>query len=185
MDFNRDKFKQLVQYVCWRCDDPADLGSTKLNKVLWRSDTQSYLWNQKPITGASYVKRQFGPVPRVILPVLEELQAEGSLAIREVDYFGNAKREFFALRKPDLLAFTATEISLVDQAIEHVCKRHTARSISRETHDDIWELAAIGEEIPYETVLASRLGEVTEDDIEWARVQIDEVAVPLSAAGAQ
>lgn len=176
MDFDRAKFKELVQYICWRCDDPTDLGSTKLNKVLWRADTQAYYWHEQPITGVAYVKRQFGPVPRAILPVLDELQTEGAIAIREVDHFGNAKREFFALRIPALRAFTASEISLVDQAIEYVCKKHTARSISKETHDDIWDLASIGEEIPYETIFAAQLGEVTEDDITWADTQLEALA---------
>jgi hypothetical protein len=35
MAFDREKFKSLVHYVCWRCmDDPSKLGSVKLNKIL-------------------------------------------------------------------------------------------------------------------------------------------------------
>jgi hypothetical protein len=176
VSFDSEKFKHLVQYVCWRCDDPAELGATKLNKVLWRADTQAYYLRGESITGARYVKRQFGPVPSAMVQTLRDLESEGALAIREEDYFGNAKKEFFALKRPDLSLFSAEEISLVDQSIEYVCRRHTARSISAETHDDIWNLAKIGEEIPYYTVFASRLGEVTEDDIAWARTQIEELA---------
>lgn len=174
--FNREKFKQLVQYICWRCDDPSELGATKLNKALWYADTMTYYMTGSPITGAIYVKRQFGPVPAAILPVLEELRADGSLAIRENDDFGNQKRDFFALSQPKISAFTADEISVVDRAIEHVCKNHTARSVSEETHNDIWKLAAIGEQLPYYTVLAARLGEVTEYEVDWAKSQIQEMA---------
>ena len=175
MEFNRDKFKQLVQYICSRCDDPTELGSTKLNKILWYADYHAYYFFNEAITGAKYVKRQFGPVPPAILQVLKELQEEGFLAIRNTEHFGHEKKEFFALRPADLSLFTAREISVVDKAIEYVCKRHTAKSISEETHDDIWEMAQIGEEIPYYTVFASQLGEITEHEIEWAKALIEEL----------
>ena len=177
MNFDRDKFKALVQYICWRCDDPTKLGSTKLNKVLWRSDMQAYYWFGEPVTGAKYVNRQHGPVPTAILPVLGELSNEGVLAIREVDHYGLPKREFFALKQPALTRFSPDEISLIDQSIDYVCHKHTARSISEETHDDIWKLAEIGEEIPYATVFAAQLGEITEDDIAWAKHELAELTL--------
>ena len=64
---DREKFRSLVHYVCWRCaDDPAKLGRVKLNKILWLTDFTSYYETGKPMTGARYVKRQFGPVPSAI-----------------------------------------------------------------------------------------------------------------------
>jgi hypothetical protein len=175
VNFKQEKFRQLVQYICWKSDDPTQLGSTKLNKVLWHSDTVAYRLFGEPMAGATYIKRQFGPVPQQILPALEWLRTSGKLAIRSVEHFGYPKKEFFALQPPDLADFTGPEISLVDQAIEYVCAEHTAKSISLETHDDIWKMAAIGEEIPYFTIFASRLGEITENDIEWAKIQAEDI----------
>ena len=172
--FDRGKFKALVHYICWRCQDPTKLGAVKLYKVLWRSDFGAYLEFGEPITGASYVKGNFGPVPAGAQPVLEELQREGTLSIREVDYYGRDKKEFFALKRPDLSGFTADEISLVDKEIDYVTEQHTARSISEESHDEIWEMARIGEEIPYFTVF-SKPAEITESDIEWAKMKIEEL----------
>jgi hypothetical protein len=174
MDLNSEKFKSLVHYICWKCADPTKLGAVKLNKVLWRTDFKAYLELGEPVTGATYVKRQFGPVPVSILSALRELQTEGNISIREVEYYDNPKKEFFALTRPDLSSFTADEVSLVDEAIEYVTEKHTARSISKESHDRIWELARIGEEIPYYTVF-SRASEITEDDIEWAKTKIAEL----------
>ena len=57
---------------------------------------------------------------------------------------------------------------MVDSAIEYVCM-HTAMGISEKTHDVIWELAEIGEEIPYEAMWASRLDGVTKEDVKWAQ----------------
>lgn len=170
--FDRDKLKALVHYVCWKCDNPADLGGTKLNKVLWYADMLAYMTWNRPITGETYIKRQFGPVSRHILPVLEDLEREGQIVRRQTSYYGRLKHEYIPVTTPDLSLFTAAEISLVDTCIDFVCRKHTAASISRRTHDTIWKLAEIGEEIPYYTVWASELGEVTPEDIAWARTHL-------------
>jgi hypothetical protein len=167
--FDRKKFKALVYYVCWQCPDPTRLGSVKLNKVLWFADTEAFVERGSSITGARYVKQQFGPVPTAILPVLRELEAEGKIAVREVEFFGLPKREFFARTAPVISTFSPEEISLVDNVIRLICDEHTARSISDATHDRIWALAEIGEEIPYQAVLAATLDEINEDDLRWAK----------------
>lgn len=168
MKFNHKKFSNLVHYVCYKCDDHSQLGATKLNKILWYCDIFSYRWGSVPMTGEKYIKRQFGPVPHHILTILDELVCEDKIIIREKDYFGRTKKEYIALKKPDLSLFTSNEISMVDDILDIICMKHTAQSISDTTHDKIWELAEIGEEIPYYTIFASRLGEVNEDDIKWA-----------------
>ena len=169
MKRDRNKLKALVHYVCWKCDNPAILGAIKLNKVLWVSDVWAYIGRGAPITGERYVKRQFGPVPASIVGIVAELEAEKQIVVRQREAYGKPKTDYIAMTKPDLSAFTAEEISLINDAIHYVCHKHTAMQISRKTHDAIWELAEIGEEIPYEAMLASHLGEVTSEDVQWAR----------------
>jgi hypothetical protein len=175
MAFDREKFKALVHYICWKSEDPSTLGAVKLNKTLWVADFSAYLNWGESITGATYVKRQYGPVPTAVLDALSALEHEKRISIRDAEYFGFDKKEFFARTKPNLSAFTAQEISLTDEAIQYVCREHTARSISNLSHDDIWKLTKIGEEIPYYTVFA-RPAEITETDIEWAKVKIEELS---------
>src|ERR1700680_2739009 len=105
-------------------------------------------------------------------PLLTREQ-ERKISTRNVEYYGYEKREFFALEKPDLKLFNAQEISLVDKQIQYVTEEHTATSISKESHDDIWEMARIGDEIPYYTVF-SKPAEITKDVIEWAKMKIEE-----------
>jgi len=167
IEFNKEKFKNLVLYICSKCE-PKEFGSTKLNKVLWYSDMFSYLYLQKPITGEIYVKRQFGPVPKHIIPIITEMEYENQIVTRNAELFGYDKKEYIALKKADLSSFTADEISMVDDLIEFICKEHTAKTISEASHDRIWELAEIGEEIPYHAFLASKIGEIDKEDVEWA-----------------
>ena len=166
---NRDKLKTLVHYVISKCENPSMLGSIKLNKVLWVSDLWAFVGKGEPITGEHYIKQQFGPVVGSMVGVLKELQSEQKIVVRETEAYGNPKVDYIALSQPTNISaeFTADEISLVDEAIGFVC-RHTALDISDKSHDIIWELAEIGEQIPYEAMLASRLDAVTKDDVRWA-----------------
>jgi len=173
MKFDYEKFKGLVHYICYKADR-NDLGATKLNKILWFSDALNYVQFGESITGEVYKKESFGPVPSHILRALDELSAEGKVFIRDANYYGYQKKEYVTLKRPNLEHFSPEEISLVDELTQSVCCGHTARSISDLTHDNVWELAAFGEEIPYYTIFAGRNLKVTQEDIDWAHQSISE-----------
>lgn len=168
MNFNWKKFVDTVHYVCNKAEDPSVLGAVKLNKVLWYSDVMQYMVTGHSITGEEYIKRQHGPVPRHALRAIGELVAQRRVVRGRVDHFGFVKSEFISIAEPDLNGFTAEEIARIDDAFEHVCLNHTAKSISEETHGLVWKLAAMGEVMPYSTVFAATQGEVDEIDIDWA-----------------
>lgn len=166
--FDREKFKSLVHYICWKAgDDPAKLGAIKLNKICWLADFGAFYATDQSITDARYVRRKFGPVPSAIQQVLQELKLEGALSIYEVEFHGHSKREFISLKPPNMSRFTDRELSYVDLATQFVCEKHTASSISDASHDHIWKAAADGEEIPYFTMFA-KPGKITEHELEWA-----------------
>jgi hypothetical protein len=172
MPHDREKFKALVHYVCWRyATAPDKLGAVKLNKTLWRADFKSFYLTRHSITGARYIKRQYGPVPSGLKAVLQELVNEGVLTIGTTPYHGYDKHQFVAHSEPDLRLLTKQDIEIADEAMRFVCEEHTAKSISEESHDHIWRAAKDGEKIPYETVFAVP-GEITDDEREWARQEI-------------
>ena len=170
---NWNKFKAIIHYVCDKAgSDPSVLGAIKLNKVLWYSDAINYMVTGSSITGEMYVKRQHGPVPKHIPAAIEELIKEKKIVRGKVDHFGFMKNEYHVIVDVDKSIFSANEISLIDEAFEHVCLKNTAKSISEETHGIIWQIAEMGEEIPYFTAFASSTGEVDETDIVWAKGQL-------------
>lgn len=171
--FDRPKFKSLVHYICSRCqDNPARLGATKLNKILWYAETGHFLKSGEPLTGAKYVKRQHGPVPNCIPAIVEELVSEQKLYVRDVPFYNYEKKEYIPLQEPDIDSFfSASDIGKIDRIIDAVCDIHTARSISLKTHNEPWQLAEIGEELPLFTALAVP-GELTEADMNWADEKI-------------
>lgn len=169
------RFKKLVHYVCYLCDDQVKLGATKLNKILWYVDAFAYrLWGETISGEKAYVKRQFGPVPRNILRTLESLEREGAIRIRETEYFGRQKRDYVLLKDARDDAFTEEEKALIKKVVQVVCDNHTVASISDVSHDLIWEAAGMGEDIPVNAVLAAQTTPPTGDDEKWAGKIISE-----------
>jgi hypothetical protein len=176
-----EKFKALVHYIVASCDDPQRLGATKLNKILWFADALCYRVTKTSITGETYVKRQKGPAPKAILQTLRELRAEGKIHIEEPQFQYEIRR-FVSLHRPDATMFSPFEIGLVSAVMAHVCDRHTATSISDLTHDQIWDAANEGEELPLFATLASQPGEITDEVKEWANSVVEKVQKRLQAA---
>jgi uncharacterized phage-associated protein len=165
--FDRAKFRELVLYVAGKCP-PERLGAVKFNKVLYYSDMLQYVVSGHPLTGASYRKRKHGPTTDSFLSAIRDLCNDNSLETRDVSYFGFAKKEYIALREPDMDRFNAQEISLVDGVIDFVCERHTAKGISELSHNLAWESTKPGNVIPYFTAFLMYPTEVSDVAFELA-----------------
>lgn len=131
------------------------------------SDMTRYVHTGSPITGATYVKRQRGPVPREVVEAINNLKQARRLETREVSIFDKTRREFDALDEPKLSIFRHEELKLMNDMIGAVCG-FDAREISDISHTVVWEVADMGEELPYNSFLVSYLGDVTEADVKIA-----------------
>lgn len=161
---NDEKLRELILYISRHSEGDERYGATKLNKLLFFSDFLAYLHFGKSITGHEYQALPKGPAPRYLIPIRDELEATGEIAIRQVDFYGYGQHKIFALREPDLRKFSAEEIDLVHRVIES-CWHKTEREISFDAHRFAgWKLAEQGETIPYEVALVGRR-EPTEDEI--------------------
>ncbi len=175
---DRDKFKSLVHYVCFQAPNQNKLGAVKLNKILFYSEMQSYQRSGQPIAGEKYVKRQYGPTSYHIPDILKELETDGLIAISKdgSKVYANQTtptKLYYSLKRPNLDAFSADEIAIIDEVVDAICNRHTAASICKASHNVILESAEDGEEIPYYTSTAYLLGDVSPEDRAWAREKIE------------
>jgi hypothetical protein len=156
--FNKKKFKELVLYLAEKHENERYWGATKLNKCLFYADFLAYRKFGEAITGAEYMALERGPAPQKLLPIQREMLAAGEIAIQERPM----QRRVLALREPDLSVFTAREIALVDDVIEHT-RTADADELSQLTHGFLgWKAAraeaeATGRQvlIPYNTVFVS------------------------------
>ena len=131
MDFDRTKFKRLVHYVAWKAGKRHWFGAVKLNKVLWYADARTYVLRGNSITGETYIREKFGPVPRHIKQICEEMERERTIeCIKE----GKLNR-VIALTPAKPNWFSPEELQSINYWIEHIDKEHTAASISDATHD--------------------------------------------------
>lgn len=176
MQFNKAKFKALVHYICRECHDPDKLGKVKLHKILWFSDGQHFVKTGDPITGEKYIKHQYGPFSTHLAEAVEELTKEGLLYTREVNFHNRTKTEFIGKGTPNTSLFSEKELRLIDANIKHITEDHTATSISDRSHNYIWDIAELYEELPYEALLATRFAPVTEDDFAWAKKEIERLS---------
>jgi hypothetical protein len=170
MRFDKEKFKKLVHYIIWTCPDKAKLGSVKMHKILWKSDTEHYSLHGTPITGARYIKRQWGPAANALLSARDELAAEGMIKFwRDSKFAGGYSKDVYeALRSSSASFLSLDERKIVDYWTKHICLEHTATSISEETHGYAWEIAEVGEELPMVTALVERGRDPVGEELEWA-----------------
>ena len=176
MTFDKEKFKTLVHYIVWKVGKHDNFGATKLNKVLWFSDAKTFVLTGKPITGATYIREKYGPVPKQMLPVGAELVNEGAIRVSQSRGSGDHTK-FTPLLAPVPSILTKQELETVDWWIRHIDEKHTATSISDESHDYGWEIAAMGSEIPLHAFMASRIRELTPLETEKAKQRAKELGL--------
>jgi Protein of unknown function (DUF4065) len=177
VDFDRAKFKALVHYVIWKAGRSDRFGATKLNKVLWFADARAFVLTGKPITGATYIREKWGPVPKQIMPVRAELEQEGAIKITH-SRSGGDHTKFTAIITPITTLLTDGDLATVDYWINHIDKDHTAKSISDESHDYAWEIAKRGEELPLFALLANRIRDPNDEELAWAKSRALEKHLP-------
>jgi uncharacterized phage-associated protein len=166
VQFDRQKFRELVHYVCDQVD-PDTLGAVKLHKVLYFADMWHYLRTGHPISGETYRKQHFGPVASHLLRTIEELEREGALERRKTAWPGGTRTEFHTKRSARVERLSKSEIAFVDEVIDFVIRK-TAAEISEYSHHQVWQAAEMGEVLPYTTAFHMSPAEVTDADLEWA-----------------
>jgi hypothetical protein len=179
LQFDRAKLKAVISYTCSKCE-PSKLGAVKLHKVLYYADMLHYAFVGTPFTGSTYRKRPFGPTCDNLLPALRELANEGEIEIRESDYFGYRKKEYIALRAPQVERLSDEALALLDDVIDFVCNNNTAKTISEYSHNRAWEIAEFGDVLPYHGVFLLFPTQVSQDAMEWASAEISRTGLGKS-----
>lgn len=163
-----DKLKEALHFVISRCADPSKLGAIRLNKIVWFADRFAFRLNGNSITADTYVKRRLGPVPKNVLPAIAELATEGKISVRESSLpSGNIMRHFFTLAEPATETLSEQDKEVLSSFTDLICNNFSANEISDLTHDQVWQAAETGEEIPLYATFAQS-GEITAEVREWA-----------------
>ncbi len=171
---NDKKFRELVLYISQKCANDPKFGATKLNKILFYSDFLAYANLGKAITNFDYQKLPNGPAPRRLLPIRDQMIADGELVLQPIHLWsGKVQKKTVNLREPDLTLFNGGEIAQVDEVIEAL-ESAKAEAVSDLSHRMVgWILVNEGESIPYNTIFLSNK-KLTETEIERGRELAEE-----------
>lgn len=183
IQFDREKLKALVLYISSRCE-PSDLGATKLHKVLYFSDMIQFAATGRPITGAIYRKRPHGPTCDALLKTLKDLESDGLIDVTEENFFGYIKKRFRSKVDPDLSRFGPSELEIVDETIDFVCRNNSARTISEFSHTRAWEMVRFGEELPYLSAFYIFPSQVSQESLDWAEGEFKSIENARSSTNA-
>ena len=167
--YNNRKFRELVKYVAIKSSDDPAFGLVKLNKILFYCDFLAYLNLGEPITGAGYHTEPYGPVPDQGARELRKMEEDGETAIILHKFYGRDQKKVAAKTLPDLSVFRSEEIAMADDVLEQL-RDSNAAEVSDLSHTFIgWQLAKMGEDIPYETALGVCQEPATDEELEHAK----------------
>jgi Protein of unknown function (DUF4065) len=165
VEFNRERFEALVLYIAWRTRDDPEFGRTKLAKVLFYSDLEIYAETGRPLTGAVYIHRAFGPFPSELDSLEEKVHREKIALSQRIDAPWDIEDDRESLkilprREPPGLPKTFEEWDVqryvVDSYIDKI-SRMGSWKVSDDSHKHPgWLMTDEYEEIPYHVALMSR-----------------------------
>ncbi|HAC15778.1 MAG TPA: XRE family transcriptional regulator [Bacteroidetes bacterium] len=147
-----NKFKNVLLYILERCGGKPNVGETVLYKLLYFSDFNYYELYEDHLTGASYRKLPFGPVPQKLDSIIDQMLQEGRLQRVKTEYHGFSQTRYLPLEKANLTHLKASEKEVIDRVIDQMSD-WSASAISNYSHKDMpWLASKEGEEINYELV---------------------------------
>jgi uncharacterized phage-associated protein len=176
-EFDWGRLKELVLFVSQESAQDEGFGLVKLNKLLYRADTEAYRLLGASITGETYEKQDYGPVARHLPIVLDELGAAGRLDVLRIPS-GEHLRKVPKPRndetaQPDMSLFTEAERELIERALAELAV-YGGKSVSEWSHREAagWRVAGIGDEISYESSLIARVADVDPEAKEKLRQRV-------------
>lgn len=163
--YDEEKLAELMLYVASAMADEPSFGATMLNKVLFFADFLAYRQFGSPITGAAYQRLDYGPAPRRLLPVQQQLVAAGDATVVKREHLSYKQSRLVALRPANVDVFAPSQVEFVHEVVDAMRGR-TALDVSDLSHrlSVGWQVAAPKSDIPYNSVFLSS-GPLNEQDV--------------------
>jgi len=150
---NVDKFSNVLLYILERCAGKPNVGETLTYKLLYFADFNYYELYEEHLTGAKYHKLPYGPVPKNIQSLINNMIENKRLKRIKTDYHNHKQTRYIPLKKANLQRLKASETEVLDHVIEQFSD-WSATAISEYSHKDIpWLVSKDGEAIDYELAL--------------------------------
>lgn len=151
-EFNIEKFKQVLHYIIHQCGHLENVGKTVLFKILYFTDFDYYELYEDKLTGESYRRFDYGPVPIHFEEAIKELEDEGKIERFAIPSGNFWQQKFLSLEYPSTELLNRKELQRIGDDID-IYSRMNARRISEFSHKDIpYKATKDGDIINYEKV---------------------------------
>lgn len=145
-----NKLRNILLYMLEQCAGKPNVGETVLYKLLYFSDFNYYELYEEHLTGSTYRKLPYGPVPQKLDAVIHQMIETGQLQRVKTEYHGYPQTRYLPLEKADLTQLKASEKDVIDKVVEQMSD-WSAAALSQYSHKDIpWLVTKEGAEINYE-----------------------------------
>lgn len=136
MDFNKEKFKEVLHYIIYKCGAKNNVGKTVLYKLLYFSDFNFFELHEKSLTNESYRKLPRGPAPVHFDVAINELINEGKVNVTTKNIsLGRVMYNYSSLKEPTM-NFNDNELFVINDVIDDLSYMN-AKQISEYSHGDM------------------------------------------------
>lgn len=149
---NVAKFREVLLYILEKVGARPHVGETVIYKLLYFSDFDYYEKFEEHLTGAMYIRNNYGPTPASFNKIVEQMVARGDLDKIQSDYFTYPQTKYLPRRSADLSVLSARELDTINEVLCRLGEMN-ATQISDYSHGDVpWKVTEPGKQIAYETV---------------------------------
>jgi hypothetical protein len=176
-EFDNGKFKELVLLLAERSKNDPLMSRVKLNKLLYRADFEAFRLLGRSITGAMYVRGQYGPMAAELPRAEEELGKAGYLSWEFRQAGPYTQKVPIATEPTDEDQFAPEELEIVDSALREL-SAHGGTGASLWSHEESagWRMKGDGEEITYESGLIDVIEPLDEESLAALREYVRTIA---------
>ena len=119
MEFDKDKFKNVLHFIIYKCGFRNTVGRTVIHKLLYFSDFNYYKEFNQSITNESYIRKERGPVPIHFEMAIEELVEENKISLGKRRLpCGKIMNRYFSLKGPEM-DFKKEELIVINKVIKN------------------------------------------------------------------
>ena len=153
---NLSKFKNVLLYILERCAGKPNVGEPVLYKLLYFCDFNYYELYEEHLTGATYRKLPYGPVPQCFEMAINKLLEDKKIQRIKTEYYNKIQIRYIPLVKANLTGFKANEKDVIDNVISQMGD-WTTITISEYTQSDKpWKATEPNNNIDYELAFYRR-----------------------------
>ncbi len=164
-----EKLREVLLYILSKVGAKPNVGETVLYKLLYFIDFDYYEKTGHSITGLTYVRNHYGPVPQAkqFDSVINGMIGANELEIAETKYFKNTQKKYLPRTNARLIKLSGDELQHIDETLARLSDKSAKELTERSHFDTPWRVAKQGEPLSYRGVFyRTDLTAVTEPEDE-------------------